>query len=270
MLNIFVYANCQGRAYEEIFPSIIEREVNVSRIENFRAAENMDQYKNQIDFSVPKADIIIYQPIERKNHYFSPLRKLERRVLRRSRRGATILTMPYIYCGALWPMFEEGNKVVNAEAISCLIDQGATRSDLIEQYTNGNIDFFYARRLERTLSILRQKERGCDIKIADYIENNIHLRPLFLTQNHPTTEVFLRLIQQLLVLIGEDCPGNISKIEAKIQNAPANVLDLPSYWPIDHTSLQHYRFAYRDRPDEGSAAHYQKMIIDICDEMTKS
>jgi Polysaccharide biosynthesis enzyme WcbI len=57
---------------------------------------------------------------------------------------------------------------------------------------------------EISLTELKTREKDCDIKISDFIEQRQHIHRLFFTFNHPTVKVLLHAGRQLLERAGID------------------------------------------------------------------
>lgn len=63
--------------------------------------------------------------------------------------------------------------------------------DLLNLYDTNQLDFEFDKRFTANYRVGKEKEFGlCDVKIVDWIYENIHKHKMFLTQDHPTSIVF--------------------------------------------------------------------------------
>ena len=65
-------------------------------------------------------------------------------------------------------------------------------------YRENKINFNYQKRWDYTNNILQEKEKNCDVKIVDFIKNNFSKQRLFLLENHPTSIIFINVVNQIL------------------------------------------------------------------------
>ena len=57
-------------------------------------------------------------------------------------------------------------------------------------------------KVEQSIAELRRREYFCEVKIADYVEDNIFGNRLFYSQNHPTPQVLMEVARRILRAIG--------------------------------------------------------------------
>ena len=88
----------------------------------------------------------------------------------------------------------------NSNTITDLINNNKSLEDILELYNNNQIDFLYEKRWNHTNKILQDKEKYCDIKISDFIKENFNKHRLFVIENHPTSIVFIHLVNKILKL----------------------------------------------------------------------
>ena len=87
------------------------------------------------------------------------------------------------------------------------IQSGVPLSDIIQMYRDDKLSFDFDNRWKICMEIIRQKEKTCDVKIADYMEENKD-KMLFLSVNHPTTIVFWHMFLQMLDILNIHVPSN--------------------------------------------------------------
>lgn len=258
-LRIFVFANCQGTGISLFLKPVLSHffAVEILHIENFEEERRVTLTDAEQDF-IRSADLCIYQPVHSFDNVaglFRPLHDLLRPDVQR-------ITFPYLYTNALWPLYEEAGKVKTSDFLVELIREGVTADALLALYSRGRLDFGYAERYERSSAILRAKEAGCDVKVQDFIDANLRDQRLFLTQNHPTSSVFIECVLQICeVLAGRlGIDGLRGLTPAIFGEVPFNAAGLPNYWPIDASALRHFGFRYVGGPDAEADRFYRLMI----------
>lgn len=269
-MNILIYANCQGGGVKKIIDSFKSTKLRISlhhEINYMTLA--LDSKGRAVDLSpefsenISKADIIIYQPLSRKYGFFSTENDVDGSVMTRCRRSCVSISFPYIYNNALWPFIIEGGKVKLPSSILNEIRKAESEKDILEKYDNGSLGFEFFNRFEETMRILEDRERECDVKISNYIRNNLTKNRLFLTQNHPTTNIFSEVSSKIMEVM-YDIEGfcfNKEEFMREISSLPENAAELPGYYLIDDYALRHYEFSYMERPDHGAADYYKYVIL---------
>ena len=247
MINLVFYTNCQCRGLGYFIKKHINK-IDTKHIENYRLIKN----KNQIPIDILKrADIFIYQPIDKKHGIYSTDISVENNIMSYLSPNCKIVSFPYIYNSSLWillpPAHIDGyignyldiNKYINREPIEKLKTKGYSLDEVLEMYSNGLIDFDYENRFNKSIQILKKKEELCDVKVSEFIEKNIRKHKLFLTQNHPTTCVFIHCVNQILSILGYN-----HKYDEFAY--PENICNLPG--EMSHTSydIKYWNFEYKN------------------------
>jgi hypothetical protein len=246
--NIVIYSNCQSKGIRFIlehsgFEAKYEELVNYAYI------------RGKMDLPIEilkKADIFIYQPIDVKHGIYSTESTIENSICTYLPSHCKKIAFPYIFNSAMWPFVpDDGNASVNkideyathkkyrdVEPILKLKDAGYSTEEIKEKFMNGEIDFEYQKRYDKCMSILKEKEKKCDVKVSDFIMNNIHNFKMFLTQNHPSTQVYIHCVNQILEMLG----SNIY-----IENGPRyspNMANLPGDWVQSSYDTRFWKFKY--------------------------
>ena len=78
--------------------------------------------------------------------------------------------------------------------------------------------------VERSIALLRQRERGLDVIISDYVRDRFRVRKLFYSMNHPTTELLAEMLQRLLAFAGLPHGGRW-----KGYAYPLDLVDIPCF-----------------------------------------
>lgn len=218
--GIGIYSNCQGQIIEYFLKTIFT-ECSFHYFENFSMISNakigVKKYKEQLR----NCDIFIYQPINQKG--YGGFNTIDEGIFQYLKKGVIKISFPYIYNNSLWDLkkiltrdnqsaiwkLNGGIKtriweINNKEVIENIIEKNPDISlnKLIEMYKTNKIDFKYKERYEKSLNILKEKEKDCDVKVSDYIEENIYKKRLFFTFNHPCNSVIIHCVNQILNLLG--------------------------------------------------------------------
>jgi len=272
MINLVFYTNCQCRGLDYFIKKYIDKKnkknkknkkkikkLETKHIENYTLIEK----KKQIPFDILKqANIFIYQPIDKKHGIYSTDTTVENNIMSYLSPNCKIISFPYIYNSALWilvpPSHRDGyigdysdmNKYINREPIEKLKIKGYSLDEVLQMYSKGLIDFDYENRFNISIEILKKKEELCDVKVSEFIEKNIRKYKLFLTQNHPTTCVFVHCVNQILAILGHNhkydefaYPENICKLsglrphtsyDIKYWNFEYKINNINDNWCVEH------------------------------------
>ena len=123
-------------------------------------------------------------------------------------------------------------------------------------YDNDEIDFKYEERFQECIGILQEKEKNCDIKIADYIINNRFKKRLFLTHYHPCANILIEAARQVFNILGYEFDFDVSSIDE-------NFIDVYTF-PVSRYDI---KFLKLDREPETEANEfYREHIINIYNE----
>lgn len=178
---------------------------------NWQMIENNDLLPTK---ELRNCDLFIYQPLRKIHNCFSTDPSVDGSIGSLVKDSAIKLSFPYIYNNALWPIFEthtdqqkhdrqifgwRGNKEIDS-----LISEGYSCDDIIKLYLDRKLDFNFSIRMNHTMTLLELKESMTDLKIVDFINNNLCKKRLFLTHQHPTSHIFVKLCNDILLKLGFD------------------------------------------------------------------
>lgn len=199
MLNILFYGNCQSQGLiyclERAFKANYEHFVNYEYIH--------EKKELPIDL-IKKADVFIYQPTKAKHGIYSTDPNIENGICSYLSPNCKKISFPYIYNSAMWVFVPENDTYKGMEPIIKLKREGHSVENIIDKFLKGEIDFEHEKRFNNCMSILREKESECDVKVVDFILRNIFFTRLFLTQNHPTIHLYNHCANQILPLLGSN------------------------------------------------------------------
>lgn len=248
-MKIVFYANCQFSGLQYLLDrhlSSVGVDADFVHIENYTLIKDHGLISEDI---LSSADVFIYQPIAAQHGEYSTDVTVANNILTGLRTDCIKVAFPYIYNSGLWPLvppadidsviggFGQAGQYLNRDVIERYADDGVTLASVLREYNRGQIDFHYLRRFEESLAVLRRKEASCDVKVADYIEENVRERRLFLTQNHPTTCLFVHCTNQILPMMGHEYSFDEDDF-------PENVGGFHKGWPDSASSLGFWRFKF--------------------------
>jgi hypothetical protein len=265
-MKLVIYSNCQGQGLRWFLKHSDCHMLNITSchlLYNYKILK----FKEKIPIQILKnADVFIYQPIHKRHGIYSTDLDIENNILSHLPTHCKQISFPYIYNSALWPVirpceidgftgeFSNMNEYLNQKPIHQLIDEGCSIDMVLQLYEEQKINFNFEERHTECMTLLRHKELTCDVKIADYIDSNIHSRKLFLTQNHPTTCMFVHCTNQILHML--DC-----KVQFDYNRYPENVIKLAGLCKHSMYDIKFWNFTYEvaDNKDE-----YKNDIRNIC------
>ena len=205
--RVVIYANCQGDAIQGIlaYHSDLSDEYDLfgARVLNNYVYMNTNA---GLPYDIlGEADLFIYQPISTDRGKYSSIE-----LLKTLKPGCKTVSFPYIYNYAFWEVLAMsdadydigpfGMKYahLNQRAITDLRDAGVPFEEVERRIRSGTMDWKFAERWTTTQTILREKEKECDVKVADFVEANYRDHLLFYTQNHPSM-FFLRYVAEEII-----------------------------------------------------------------------
>lgn len=209
--RVLIYANCQGRAIRNIlaYHPDFAKEYNIFGAEVIENYSYMNTNRGLPYDLLGEADLFIYQPISRDRGDYST-----EELLATLKPGVKVVSFPYLYNYALWEILAMsdadydvgifGMKYahLNEKPITELRDAGVPFQEVERRIRAKEIDWRFEERYTKTQAILREKEKDCDVKVADFIDQHLRDHVLFFTQNHPSI-FFLRYVsQQILAKLG--------------------------------------------------------------------
>ena len=231
--------------------------LNNYRINHIRI-DDLVLKKNNINYNIIcSADIFIYQHLDDKHGKIST-----NNILKILKPECKTISFPYIYNNSFYPV--KGPLVIkdsyrskpcsvifdNSEIITDLIDKKYNLNEILNLYLENKINFNYQKRWDYTNNILQEKEENCDVKIVDFIKQNFSKQRLFLLENHPTSIIFINVVNQMLEKI------KIPKI--KPINYSLDDANLGGLIPFDNSSNNFFNYEF---DIESKNYQYYKQII---------
>lgn len=201
-----IYGNCQLSFVYEYLKANFPHKYEYQIVTNYLVTEGVLLFP--VDLAT-QADLFIYQPLQ--GHGVNDTDYIINNYLKKTCRQ---ISSPYLYFLGYFPDFAQdprnedtmspkmpfGIFPYGSQRLMDLIAQGNNAAQIIER-SYGD-DFIQKEqifeKLYKSLSILRDKERHTDIKLADFIEMNYQKHQLFFSVNHPTNYLLEEFIRQIL------------------------------------------------------------------------
>jgi len=257
-LRVFIFANCQGRGIQHFLNLLLRADTPVEflHIENYGVLNDAEAVLRHADF-IRGAGVFIFQPLSAEAAYKAPA-LIDELLPAWCQR----ISFPYIYNNALWPVVIEGNSVTTSDDLIEVVCSGAPLDEVLADYDAGRLQFRFMERFIDTVSILRDREESCDVKVCRFIERQLLHKPLFLTQNHPTSLVFMECARQIHLLLKARgvLPASSVCDLSLFEGLPMNAIGLPGYWPIDGYAEAFYKFRWLGAAEETAAEFYKGLI----------
>lgn len=239
--NIVCFGNCQAMQLVRYFKTYLDPEqyeINLysNYDKKFTTQETIDGIAN--------ADIVIYQPLSHEHKDLSA-DKIS------TITDAKLISFPYIYNNGIYSLETDGTKIIGEDTILALYKDGYTLEEIIKMQQNGQIDFKLKEKFQKSLNIMKEREKDLDIKITDFIEKYYREVQLFLSHNHPTNIVFNEVFKQI-----------VNILDLKIINEKAAVPPLcETVAPITiHDKNAH---GYKWNPYRFHSVHASMVIIEL-------
>ena len=207
------------------------------------------------------ADLIIYQPLSDVHGCYSPNINNPNSFMKLLKPDCKTISFPRIHNNALFPIFKKSltqniyyGKIKNAFK---------NKEELIELYKKNEIDFDFENRMQQNILISREKEKDCDIKIIDFILENIQKHKLFLTQDHPTSFVFNELTRQICNILNIKYDYEKASFENENSHGlPDSVYNRPSkQYPISRYAMKYFQFEYIQEEDYDADSFYLQQLM---------
>tara|TARA_B110000208_G_C11775468_1_gene431866 strand:- start:1137 stop:1937 length:801 start_codon:yes stop_codon:yes gene_type:complete len=259
-MKICFYSNCQFKGIHTYLSTKLDYDYD--HVENYILIKN----KRTIPVDILKsADIFIYQPIDSRHGIYSTDINIENNMMSYLSPKCKKISFPYIYNSALWILippslsdsmignYGEAGKYINSEPIETLKIKGHSLDEVLEMYSNGKINFDFENRFNKCIKILKDKEELCDIKVSDYIINNVRSKKLFYTQNHPSSHVFIHCVNQILKILLINDLYDVNQIKK------GDIIG-SGCWCSTSYDINYWKFTYKEIPNDDKYIGHIKNI----------
>ena len=254
--NILFCTNCQGHAISKYLLTcpIFEKNYNVDNIENWILLKDQDKSKYLDKLKI--CDIFIYQPLKKKHGELST--ETENGLKTYLKPDCKLISFPYIYNSALWPFYHhvsDGEEFypglsgfrIHNESILLGLVENFNLQQIINLYDNDNINFNYLNNYNYTIDYLKKNEENVNIKVSNFIEENIKKKRLFFTKDHPTSFILIYCANKILEILNINYIINDSDFDInyhEMLDTSYNRID--NKWPITQQCANTLGLSYFD------------------------
>jgi len=261
MKTCVLFGNCQCSGVKKFleFSNFFEK-YEVHQFANWELLK--DNSLNIPIHLLKSADLVIYQPLTDVHGCYSTNKNNPDSFLNLLRDDCKSISFPRIHNNAIFPIFRKSQ--TNNIIYGSIKNKIESEMDFIYKYNNNMIDFDFDNRLSQNYFISKEKEKDCDIEIADFIYSNIHKHKLFLTHDHPTSIVFNELTSKLCNILeldynydsGLNTEENLTKLQDSVY------LRNDCQYPISRYSINHFNFKYikDEHPDADEFYKYNSLL----------
>lgn len=186
--NIVIYSNCHGALIHKILSHqdeiVSKYNIFVLLCYIYANHEDLTKFMDKIQ----TADIFIYQIIYPKCQRISTYHENPNCLLNHLNEKCVRISIPNVQCSLFYlhrlPSLTE---FVKSNGILNIIEPDNTKK-LLE---------FSINVFNQSMEILKKKEEMTDIKIFDYLQNNLETKRLFIDKLHPCNDVIFEITQRL-------------------------------------------------------------------------
>lgn len=263
-----LYGNCQMDGILHFLRKTpLASEFDFKVWHNWRLVLLEEEFTPEFLQSVSESSVFIYQPTgEFLNVKGEMIPSTDFILANHVRPDAIKISLPYVWNSGFFPILKaapsfEGWLTGREVKSLCRCDPAT----LLENYDFGDaclLNFDCALRFAECLAEQSRREQTCDIKMADFILANFQTQRLFLTQNHPSSVLFVELTKRIiwrLIMSGvemRDGTWNI-KCSPDISWTDINEANLPGALPVHPAVVSELRLKYAADADY---SYYRKLL----------
>ena len=218
--------NCQMSGIREVlrYTSFYENYT----LEQFANWEMIESKTAPPIHALSSADLVVYQPLSDVHGCFSTNPENPNSMLKNCKPDAVTISLPRIHNNSLWPIFKKYSKQSIYYGTDYIKhNQGISIHELLRLYDTGKLNFDFESRYLHNKTISIEKEITTDVKVIDYIDENLRKKQLFLTHDHPTTDIFIHCTRQVCDILDIEFPSilvaddNITGLQDSVYQNPS-------------------------------------------------
>ena len=242
----------------------------LKKFSNFYDIYDVEQYANwqlilDNDYistkSLQDADLVIYQPLSDVHNCYSTNKNNPSSFFNLLKENCKTISFPRIHNNAIFPIFKK--HFHKTEMYGYVINEISDINKLIELYEKNLLNYDFNTRMNENYKISKEKEENCDVKIIDFIFENIQKYKLFLTQDHPTSFIFNEVTRQICKILnivydydnGLLVDENISGLQDSVYHNQS------CQYPISRYAIKHFKFEYIKNEDSDADEFYRNNTI---------
>ncbi|TKF30065.1 WcbI family polysaccharide biosynthesis putative acetyltransferase [Enterovibrio norvegicus] len=193
MINIVIYANCQGVIIAKILETILPKnKYKIVALYN-NALSGSVLSEKLLESTLSTSDILIYQPLNDRNIFHNDRIMSFAKPLK--------ISFPYIYNSAYQSLVNKSRERYYGEDILIQKIKKIGKDKTKIEIANGIFDFDIKKRFTSSINELKSRENQCDVHVADFIRENIRHEPMFISKNHPTFPVYRVVVDKVIILL---------------------------------------------------------------------
>lgn len=250
-MKIVLFGNCQSTGVAH-FIRKVRPELDVRVYLNYRlilGEENPDDLMRD----AADCDAFVYQPTDALKHgMLSSAEMIQKAVPA----AAIKVSFPYCFNTGFFPIVKYGQWWTSHSVLGI----ARLQPHLLEaRYGLDDLHYDCARRFAENLAEQSRREEACDLKFAPYILQNFQTKHLFLVCNHPTSEFFVHMANEVLRAIGKPYNGPIPFTHP-------NEVGLPGYHALHPAVIRELGLQYTTDPNDGADKDwYRKMFVELAE-----
>ena len=258
--KVLFYGPCQVYGIMKTLIHMIgdDRKIDARYISPFR--EHFPRI--EIERFTKLADAVVYQ--KQLSASISDDRKDDSGLLVQEIRSSS-LPITYAACDirSLWPIMINGTTVDASNHVKTLLKSPRHIAEILSDYDRGQIDFSYEKRHRNAMSIIKFTDEHADIKMHDFIVDNIKKSRIFLTNTLLSKNMLIEMARQLCIILHENDvisfrpPASMDMFN----DWPDDAIHMGDTLPIDMTSYEHFQFQWLDRERVAASREYYHNIL---------
>lgn len=162
---------------------------------------------------------------------------------------------------AFWPVVE----YFGEQPVAYAMLKGQCIADIQTDFLDGKLECKFTERYMHQIARLKEREKACDVRIADFINTHLKTHKLFFTGNHPTFTLITHIMERCLEKLGYDSRGLDWTLSVGVNEAK-----FADHFPETKYEWDYYGFEYPIRwpEDRGGNKFYLDAISTIYRRMT--
>ena len=181
------------------------------------------------------------------------------------RDDALMVSYPAMELWSLWGINFFTDRIDTGRRVKELLRTESNIHEICRAYDAGELDFDFSRRHRDLMAILKFTERYTDVKIHDYINENIRHKILFTFGTHPAKSLYLECVRQVYEKMFEAgiVQKQLSDPDALYEDWPDDIIHPAEFFPIDKYSRDHFGLTWCTDEQVRQASGYYHMLLQM-------
>lgn len=255
-MKCILFGNCQCsgvKKFLEFSPFFSMYEVH--QFANWEMIQQEQHFPIQL---LKEADLVIYQPLSDIHGCYSTDRAHPNSFFHLLKPDCKTISFPRIHNNAIFPLFHK--KFQTPFMYGYVNNKYSSLEELLHLYDTDQLDFDFDSRMKKNYEFALQRDINCDVKIANFIYNNISNHKMFLTHDHPTSIVFDEVTRQICNLLkiqytSVPVDENITGLQDSVYST------ISCQYPISRYSIRHFHLEYIQKETPEANTFYRNNLI---------